>query len=240
MRLIDTAAYCDLAAGARILEWDEGDKVLELRDDRVLKLFAVRCRLSWSVVDPPSWRFVRHARRLRAMDVCAPTPLDHFLCWKIRRFGVVYRRLPGRNLLAAEAAGELNESVTAELARFIASLHERGILFRSLHPGNILLLPTGRFGLVDIADMRFHGSPLTTRQRARNFVHLCRRAGHREFWRRIGWEQLLLTYCAASRLTVPARDALLEHARELVRAPQGRSLEAPADETVPCLRSAPR
>lgn len=57
---------------------------------------------------------------------------------------------------------------------FLAELHRKGIYFRSLHFGNVVLQETGEFGLIDIADLRFFGRPLSEYQRKQNFKHLSR------------------------------------------------------------------
>ena len=57
---------------------------------------------------------------------------------------------------------------------FLAELHRKGIYFRSIHFGNVVLQETGEFGLIDIADLRFFGRPLSEYQRERNFKHLLR------------------------------------------------------------------
>jgi len=64
----------------------------------------------------------------------------------------------------------------SSLAQFIAQLHEHGIYFRSLHPGNVVLQPDGTFGLIDILDcsFRWFGRPLNRWQRERNFRHFFR------------------------------------------------------------------
>jgi hypothetical protein len=43
-----------------------------------------------------------------------------------------------------------------------------------LHFGNVLLCPDGRFGLIDISDMKVFPCPLAVRTRMRNFAHLFR------------------------------------------------------------------
>ncbi len=247
MQLISASAYCDLVAGSRLLEWDEGDKVLE-RDGRIVKLFRIRWRASRSLVDPPSRRFAAHGRRLRALNVRAPETEAHFLCWKIRRFGVVYRRLPGQDVSALAAAGRFDAARVAALGEFIAELHERGVLFRSLHPQNILLLPDDGFALIDIADMRIRHRPLTSAERVRNFAHLRRRPAHRELWARLGWATLLRGYGKRCALAAPAREALLERVARMGRESPARQadggpgrlirkvgleLEAPGAQTLP-------
>ncbi len=57
---------------------------------------------------------------------------------------------------------------------FMATLHERGIYFRSAHLGNIVLTPEHQLGLIDIADMRVYRRPLRKTLRLRNFKHMVR------------------------------------------------------------------
>jgi hypothetical protein len=76
--------------------------------------------------------------------------------------------LPQQNEKACQAKFE-------EFGAFIAKMHRKGILFRSIHLGNILVLPDGDLGIIDIADMSFRAKgSLTVKQRIRNFHHMDR------------------------------------------------------------------
>ncbi|WP_336145611.1 lipopolysaccharide kinase InaA family protein, partial [Klebsiella pneumoniae] len=68
----------------------------------------------------------------------------------------------------------LRESLIERFGRFMAQLHERGVYFRSLHLGNVLLLEDGEFGLIDVADMRIFPSALRNTLRQRNLKHMQR------------------------------------------------------------------
>src|SRR5690606_7954122 len=70
--------------------------------------------------------------------------------------------------------GSITPALARQLGEFIARLHQQGVMFRSLHLGNILLDDDGQLGLIDIADMRCWPWPLNRWQRARNFVHFFR------------------------------------------------------------------
>jgi hypothetical protein len=56
------------------------------------------------------------------------------------------------------------------LAGFIARLHKNGILFRSIHFGNILKLQDGGFGLIDFSNIRFYSNPPTMGKRIANLI----------------------------------------------------------------------
>lgn len=87
----------------------------------------------------------------------------------------MYRPLAGQTLkdiyLQAPDAF-LNE--VPRLAAFIRDLHNKGIYFRSLHLGNIVLTPEGSLGLIDIADMSVQSRPLSAAKARRNLAHFSR------------------------------------------------------------------
>ena len=80
---------------------------------------------------------------------------------------------------------------------FLAELHQQGVYFRSIHLGNVVLQETeqseaidlslhnfelSHFGLIDIADIKFCGKPLSKNQRTRNFNHVTRPQQDAEFF----------------------------------------------------------
>jgi serine/threonine protein kinase len=115
----------------------------------------------------------------------------------------VYRPLPGQSLRALLSMSVASTALMYQIGSFIAHLHERGIYFRSLHPGNIIV-DIDRLGLIDLLDMRFQGRPLSRWQRRRNWLHFLRT--------RVDWpflspqliDAVLAGYRDTSRL--PARD----------------------------------
>jgi hypothetical protein len=60
------------------------------------------------------------------------------------------------------------------MAGYLADLHERRVYFRAVHFGNVLVLPDGGFGLIDVSEARFRRGPIPPRLRARNFKHMLR------------------------------------------------------------------
>ena len=176
MRFLGATDYQALIEGAQLLREDGyGPKVYQTRDGRIVKLLRMKRWLSSSVIYPYNLRFLRNSRHLQRMGIVCVEVDEVFYCSAIRRHGLVYRRLNGTpldELLAS--ADDRARQLFREYAVFIAMLHTRRIYFRSLHPGNILLLPGGGFGLIDVADMRFPWLPFSLGQRRRNFQHLLR------------------------------------------------------------------
>ena len=176
MRFLDANEYQALIQGAALLREDGyGPKVYQTPDGLIVKLFRIKRWLSTSLVYPYSLRFLHNSRRLQRMGIVCVEVEDVFYCHAIRRHGLVYRRLDGTPLdeLLVSADGQARQ-LFCEYAAFIAKLHAQRIYFRSLHPGNILLLPEGGFGLIDVADMRFPWLPLSPARRRRNFRHMFR------------------------------------------------------------------
>lgn len=169
------AALQALIAVGEVLETSPelGPKVIALPNNRFLKLLRVKSRFStWGLFNPAS-RFAHNAEKLEMRGI--PTVrvetiyrVPHLNCW-----AVCYQGLTGTSIRQLLKAGQLTESLQEQLAQFIARLHHKGVYFRSLHPGNILLTAEGGLGLIDILDCYFRPH-LFGFQRQRNFKHFFR------------------------------------------------------------------
>jgi tRNA A-37 threonylcarbamoyl transferase component Bud32 len=206
MRLLSKTEFDQLADGAGELERDAfGVKVLLCADDRIVKLFRIKRLLSLATIYPYSLRFRRNALRLSQRGIKTVTVEQVFYCHAIRRHGLVYRLLPGDSLADLLKAHPDRFDLLERLAEYMALLHEKGIYFRSLHLGNVLLLEHGELGLIDVADMRFANRPLSGRQRGRNFQHLFRRREYHVFFERFGRKRFIDLYLEVAKL--PAAQA---------------------------------
>ena len=212
MRFLSAEQYQTLIRGAELLREDGfGPKVFQTPDGRIVKLFRTKRWLSSSVFYPYTLRFLRNSRRLQRMGIVCVDVDDIFYCHPIRRHGLIYRRLEGSpldELLLSTA--ERAHQLFRDYAAFIAMLHARRIYFRSLHPGNILLLPDGGFGLIDVADMRFPWLPLTVSRRRRNFQHLFRSVEFKQALRVQQGGEFVSAYLDASGLG-SAQQGTLRH-----------------------------
>jgi|GEM_PF-397889 len=166
-----------------ILEQDgHGIKVLALPDGRYLKYFRRKRRFNRELWAPAAVRFARHARRLKRMGVASVSVQQLYRLTGEPHTVAVYHPLPGDTLRERLARGRLEREEARALGAFLAGLHQRGILFRSVHPGNIILMPDGGFGLIDVLDLRFWPWALQGRQRRRNWRHFMRCAEDRVHW----------------------------------------------------------
>ncbi len=177
MRTLTVTDYNRLREGGRVIEADGfGDKVIELEDGNFLKLFRRKRWFSSALVFPYSRRFAKNAKALVQRGIPTVEMLDTYNIPEILRTAVLYRPLPGKTLRAwLKGCDDLErQHLARELGRFIAWLHRSGVYFRSLHLGNILKMPDGRLGLIDISDMNCRCFALRESSRLRNFRHMAR------------------------------------------------------------------
>jgi hypothetical protein len=210
---------------ARVIERDpRGIKVLQLPDGDYLKVFRLRHRFSLARVYGYAQRFCKHSGKLAALGIpsihiracyavqdarllayplatnaaaapaTAPTPLSH-------TFAVHYAPLPGLTLKQLLDQQQLSPELVRQLGAFIAELHAKGVHFRSLHLGNIVLTPAGELGLIDIADMKIYPWSLWFGTRLRSFRHLTRYARMNTPFGESNWGILVDSYIAQAALT---------------------------------------
>ena len=177
VRNLSRAAFDTLQAHAQVIEEDGlGPKVLRLENGNFLKLFrGRRCYTSGSF-NPYSERFAVNSERLQGMGIAAPKILDLYQL-KDGSTAVLYQPLPGqtlRQVMQSMGSPAVRQALVERFGKFLAVLHDKGIYFRSLHLGNVLLMDDGEFALIDIADMHLYPSPLRIALRQRNLRHMQR------------------------------------------------------------------
>jgi len=175
MRIVTAQELESWLASSLILEKDaRGPKVAALANGLFLKIFHTRRHPILARLQPAAKRFACNAERLQKLGIQTPELVE--LLWLDRREGLsacLYRPLPGQSIeqLYCQDAQKTYELLPS-LAAFIRELHRLGIYFRSLHLGNILLLPDGQYGLIDILDLQCKKRPLNAWLVQRNFQHL--------------------------------------------------------------------
>ncbi|WP_426415765.1 toluene tolerance protein [Aestuariirhabdus sp. LZHN29] len=175
MKTLNSSELSTMTDLSTTLEEDGyGIKVLRLNDGSFLKLFRLKRIFSSALLYPYAKRFADNAKKLESLGIPTVRVIDLFDTIEPRRNCVHYHPLPGitlRELYRSERSPMPHERV-ALLGKLLANLHDKGVYFRSIHLGNIVLTPDGELGLIDISDMKIQQSPLSTRLRRRNFSHL--------------------------------------------------------------------
>lgn len=208
------ADYRALVDRCEVIERDGfGEKVLYTSDGLVIKIFRRKRLLTTALLFPYAYRFARNARALSERGVPTVTILEHACCAPLKRHLVTYRPLPGLTVRKALQSGACDaaELLTA-VSRFVADLHQKGIYFRSLHFGNIIVSPANlQLGLIDVADMAVRRRPLGARLRMRNFRHLLRYPDDVALLNDFGWSRFAGFYLEATQLSPGHRQSLLEY-----------------------------
>lgn len=205
-----------LKTGAEILEQDmHGIKVMRMPNGDILKLFRVKRLVSSARLYSHARSFCRNAERLHALGIPTVSIRRLFHFSDRIHSAVLYQPLPGKTLRQTALDGELDQALLKRMAGFIASLHQHGVLFRSLHFGNIVRTPEGTLGLIDIADLSIQPFALSCAARLRNFRHLCRLAPDRLAFGQEGWELFLQTYREAARLRLCSEKSFFSKAARL-------------------------
>ncbi|WLI29987.1 O-antigen ligase family protein [Pseudomonas rhodesiae] len=206
-------AFEALSKGAQVIEEDGlGPKVLRLEDGSFLKLFRARRWYTSGGFNPYSQRFATNSQHLQQLGIAAPGILD---VYSLRDGSSAVRYQPLTGLTVRQALQSLDsgvrEALVERLGRFMAVLHERGIYFRSLHLGNVLLLEDGEFGLIDLADMRIYPSALRSALRQRNLKHMQRYPQDRNWLFDTHFEPLVSGYAsvASAHATGKIREQVL-------------------------------
>ncbi|MFO2463221.1 O-antigen ligase family protein [Pseudomonas sp. 15FMM2] len=214
---IKPQAFEQLCRNAHVIEADGlGPKVLRLEDGSFLKIFRTRRWYTSGSFNPYSERFASNSERLRTLGVPSPEILNLYRL-KDGSSAVTYQPLPGLTLRQALQSldSSLREALIERFGRFMAQLHERGVYFRSLHLGNVLLMDDGEFGLIDLADMRILPSALSNTLRQRNLRHMQRYPQDRNWLFESHFEHLAKGYAsvASPRATAKIREQVLTFSR---------------------------
>jgi O-antigen ligase/tRNA A-37 threonylcarbamoyl transferase component Bud32 len=206
-------AFEALSKGAQVIEKDGlGPKVLRLENGSFLKLFRARRWYTSGGFNPYSQRFATNSQHLQQLGIAAPRILD---VYSLRDGSSAVRYQPLTGLTVRQALQSLDsgvrEALVERLGRFMAVLHERGVYFRSLHLGNVLLLEDGEFGLIDLADMRIYPSALRSALRQRNLKHMQRYPQDRNWLFDTHFEPLVSGYAsvASAHATGKIREQVL-------------------------------
>jgi hypothetical protein len=187
-------------ATADVLERDcHGVKVARLPCGLSLKLFRRKRVLSSAAWRPYGQRFVTNAYALMRLAVPTVRVRAYFWCPQARRHVVAYHPLAGESLRDRIRNGA--DVDWSGFAQFVANLHAHGVYFRSLHSGNILCLPGGGFGLIDIADLKLLSGPLGLVRRVRNLRPLLRDPALRGRWQAAPYRAFVDVYCRSAGVT---------------------------------------
>lgn len=173
-------------------------KVCEHGDSIVKFFFPKKKWISSEIVKPKAFQFCENATKLRAQGVDAPVIEKITYCPGNKTYVLHYQKIEGESTRAF--AQQQDFSLFPQVAALIATLHEKGIFFRSIHLGNIIFKPDHSFALIDIADVRFSKKSLSLSKRIRNIAHFLKREADIDTWKVFDKENFLSLYLKAAGL----------------------------------------
>ena len=201
--------FAALTVDADIWEQDRhGPKVYHLASGNILKIFRRKHVLSSAALTSYARHFCHNAESLKWLAIPTVDIVDLFHLTCSRNTAVIYMPLPGRTVRQIAQEKALSAAFMHKLGSFIAHLHDKGIYFRSLHFGNVVLTAGNEFGLIDIADMKCYSRPLPSRLRIRNFRHFLRLA---DDWKNVSAEAkraVAAGYLETARLSQRAKKSM--------------------------------
>ena len=220
LKCLTLEKYQQFVAKSTVLEQDGyGVKVFETAEGMIVKLFRRKRFLSSVIFKSYAIRFVENARRLQSLGIETVKVEDVYRCTPIDRTLVFYRPVPGRTLRNALHNAADSERLMEQYAAFLAELHDKGVLFRSIHFNNVIVPDSpGNLGLIDIADMKIFNRGLSFNRRMRNLCHLTRYSEDCQSIRAFGVERFVDIYFNAGRLPGLHKKAFLVKMQSMIDA----------------------
>lgn len=199
---MDQVAYKNIISQGKVLETDVwGTKVVETEEQNIVKFFRLKRVYSSALFFPYACRFKKNSRQLQSKGIKTVNVESIVYCMPEQRHVLTYKKIPGQPIKALLNKNETNSALITQLIQFVAELHAKGIYFRSLHFGNVIVNPAGEMVLIDIADLKIYPWSLSVNQRIRNWKHLLKYSFEKEIITSFGNELFFDMYAQHSHLS---------------------------------------
>ena len=110
-----------------------GKKVIQLADNSIIKLFRVKRFLSSASIYSPARKFSKNAEKLHKLHIPTITACHLYNIKSLKRTAVHYQQLTGETLRDYMQNNTVSSEFLQQLGSFLATLHDKGIFFRSAH-----------------------------------------------------------------------------------------------------------
>lgn len=187
-------------------------------DGTITKIWARKKKLiSSATLRPYVNRFIRNAEKLSRRDIIVPEIIRQAAVENSHIRIVTYRSLPGisiRELLKTNPR-QIN---IPELSQYIYLLHQKGILFRGMHLGNIIQRPEDQgYGLIDFTDVKFYTKPVPMLRRAANLATPLRYLDDVQRIKEAGLPCLQKTYLKILQLSEPEKQRFKKEVKRYLK-----------------------
>lgn len=187
-------------------------------DDTITKFWArKKKRLSSATLHPYSNRFIRNATELDRRGILVPEIISHAAVENSHIRVVTYRALPGTSIRELLQTNPKQINIP-ELSQYIDQLHQKGILFRGMHLGNIIQRPEDQgYGLIDFTDVKFYAKPVPMLRRAANLATPLRYLDDVQRIKEAGLPSLLETYLKILQLSEPEKQRFKKEVKRYLK-----------------------
>lgn len=146
---------------------DLGHRKTFHKKNAIIKIFNVRGLISSGFFNTYASRIIKNSLKLKKYDIPSIEITNELVFQYNKRLsGVSYKYIPGTTY--RDLRRKISMDMITDLANYISNIHKKGIYFRAMHLGNILLHNKKLF-LIDIAKIHFYPWPLFVFTRARAF-----------------------------------------------------------------------
>ena len=176
---------------------DLGHRKTFHKKNEIIKIFNVRGYISSGFFNTYASRIIKNSIRLKEHEIPS-IEITNELAFQYnnRLSGVSYKYIPGKTY--RDLGNKITKEMITDLAKYISIIHKKGIYFRAMHLGNILLHNKKLF-LIDIAKIHFYPWPLFIFTRARAFRRMIKYQDDIKHFGLINYKNLISEYMVLSK-----------------------------------------
>ncbi|MFY0650262.1 MAG: hypothetical protein JXQ86_06435 [Methylophilaceae bacterium] len=176
---------------------DLGHRKTFHKKNEIIKIFNVRGIISSGFFNTYASRIIKNSLKLKIYDIPSIEITNELIFQYNKRLsGVSYKFIPGTTY--RDLSHKITMDMITDLANFISNIHKKGIYFRAMHLGNILLHNKKLF-LIDIAKIQFYPWPLFVFTRARAFRRMIKYQDDIKNFGLINYKNLISEYINSSK-----------------------------------------
>ena len=176
---------------------DLGHRKTFHKKNEIIKIFNVRGYISSGFFNTYASRIIKNSIKLKEHEISS-IEITNELAFQYnnRLSGVSYKYIPGKTY--RDLGNKITKEMITDLAKYISIIHKKGIYFRAMHLGNILLHNKKLF-LIDIAKIHFYPWPLFIFTRARAFRRMIKYQDDIKHFGLINYKNLIIEYMNSSK-----------------------------------------
>lgn len=200
-----------LVEGANVLEpGNQGPRVYLTPDNKVIKVFRPKRRLSSNLLAPYALRFKRASERLDQLGLIAAAVERLGRCREMNFHFVIYPLIPGSPVRELDTNPDKQREAMVRLPAYFCQLHHQGVFFKGFHLGNIIWQTNERFALIDFQSIKMRKKAISIKDRQKFFSNILRYPEDYQLIKQAGIEHFFAQYLQCSQLKAVQQLALLD------------------------------